>query len=753
MELTGYSDRFSVRPGETIGFSVSSRAPTYSASIVRLIHGDPNPMGPGLRTEAVSSPIEGEHPGTERRICGGSHVTVPDSPLLDPAGGFTITAWIWPTWPDRGTPQALVTKLSRDGDSGYGLFVSRNGDIALWVGDGTESECVVTGSRLQEPEWYFVAASFAPSPGGGTVRICQRPLGWTAGHEATCVEKTVPVAAVAPSGGPLMIAASPGPDGRHHKVFNGKIDSPRIFARPLDPGEIDAIREGGDPVEIAGTSLAAAWDFSIGMSTQVATDTSPNGLCGTVVNMPHRAVIGHNWSGEEYNPALRPQEYGAIHFHEEDIDDAGWPVSISYEVPADARSGIYALRTSAGGSVDHIPFFIRPHVGRPQSKVAFLLETNTYLAYGNEHVLNIEGEDAIPPELLPNWRKDIHLEEIEYILANGLHSMYDHKRDGSGVPYQTRRVPMLNMRPDFIYPARGGPHGLAADLIIADWMEHEGFDFDVFCSEDLHFDGAALLAPYRVLVIGSHPEYWSRQMLEAVEAYLAAGGRAMYLGGNGFYWVTSYDPERPHIIEIRRWGGTDVWEAEPGEYYHSTTGELGGIWRKRGRPPQKMFGVGFTAQGFDFNSPYERMPGSFDPRAAFIFEGIADDELIGDYPALMLAHGAAGDEIDRLDYDLGTPRHTLLLATSAGRHSRVYHHVVEEIAITDSLQHGEVNPFVRSDMTYFEGPGGGAVFSVGSIDWCGVLSHNDYDNNVSRITRNVLSRFVSDEPIPPIPAG
>ena len=35
--------------------------------------------------------------------------------------------------------------------------------------------------------------------------------------------------------------------------------------------------------------------------------------------------------------------------------------------------------------------------------------------------------------------------------------MYDHKRDGSGVPYQTRRVPILNMRPDFIYPARGVP--------------------------------------------------------------------------------------------------------------------------------------------------------------------------------------------------------------------------------------------------------------------------------------------------------
>ena len=38
----------------------------------------------------------------------------------------------------------------------------------------------------------------------------------------------------------------------------------------------------------------------------------------------------------------------------------------------------------------------------------------------------------------------------------------------------------------------------------------------------------------------------------------------MYLGGNGFYWVTGVDPERPHVIEIRRWRGTETWEADAG---------------------------------------------------------------------------------------------------------------------------------------------------------------------------------------------
>jgi hypothetical protein len=44
--------------------------------------------------------------------------------------------------------------------------------------------------------------------------------------------------------------------------------------------------------------------------------------------------------------------------------------------------------------------------------------------------------------------------------------------------------------------------------------------------------------------------------------------------------------------------------------------------------------------------------------------------------------------------------------------------------------------------------GGGAVFSIGSISWTGSLSSNAYDNNVSRITGNVLRRFLSREPLP-----
>jgi hypothetical protein len=55
----------------------------------------------------------------------------------------------------------------------------------------------------------------------------------------------------------------------------------------------------------------------------------------------------------------------------------------------------------------------------------------------------------------------------------------------------------------------------------------------------------------------------------------------------------------------------------------------------------------------------------------------------------------------------------------------------------------------RADLVYREQPNGGACFSVGSLAWCGALTHRDGDNNVSRITDNVLRRFSgagSEEP-------
>ena len=43
--------------------------------------------------------------------------------------------------------------------------------------------------------------------------------------------------------------------------------------------------------------------------------------------------------------------------------------------------------------------------------------------------------------------------------------------------------------------------------------------------DDLHAEGLALLAPYKAVMTGTHPEYWSTPMWRAMAAYQDQGGR------------------------------------------------------------------------------------------------------------------------------------------------------------------------------------------------------------------------------------
>lgn len=291
----------------------------------------------------------------------------------------------------------------------------------------------------------------------------------------------------------------------------------------------------------------------------------------------------------------------------------------------------------------------------------------------------------------------------------------------------------------------GSVWAFPADLHLVDWLNAQGYEYDIATEHDLMEQGKDLLQRYNVVLTGSHPEYYSGAMLDAWEDYLCAGGRGMYLAANGFYWVTSVHPEKPWVIEVRKELGVTAWNSPPGELYHSTTGERGGRWRARSRPPQKIFGTGMTSYGFDHSGYYVQMPDSQDERAAWIFKGINPDERIGDFG--LVGGGAGGYELDRYDLSLGTPPHTLLLASSEG-HSINYTVIPEDKAFPHAGMNGGEHPLVRADITYFSTANGGGMFSTSSISWLGSLSENNYNNNVSQMTKNVLTQFMKDEAAP-----
>jgi N,N-dimethylformamidase len=280
------------------------------------------------------------------------------------------------------------------------------------------------------------------------------------------------------------------------------------------------------------------------------------------------------------------------------------------------------------------------------------------------------------------------------------------------------------------------------DLCLIDWLEAQGIAYDVISEHELQERGVDLLAPYRAVLTPSHPEYHSLEMLQAIEAYLGAGGRFMYLGGNGFYWRVSFDPAHPGMIELRRAeDGTRAWAEQPGQYYHAT-GEYGGLWRRIGRPPNALVGIGFISQGFDASSYYRRTAASRNPRVGFLFADI-EEEIIGDFGAW--GGGAAGLEIDCYDPSLGSPPHALVVASSEN-HSNAFLLVNEEMLSNSRGVDGTLNSRIKADIVFFETPAGGAVLSTGSIAFVASLAHDDYRNNVSRMLRNAIDRFLDPAP-------
>src|SRR5881409_506920 len=121
MDVIGYADRLTVAPGETIRFHVSCESARYEAKLVRLIHGDENPAGPGFKEEELESALDGGYPGRVQGFPSGSYVRVEDAQALHPARAFTVEAWIWPTTPGIRR-QGLITK------GGVGLFLGEAGD-------------------------------------------------------------------------------------------------------------------------------------------------------------------------------------------------------------------------------------------------------------------------------------------------------------------------------------------------------------------------------------------------------------------------------------------------------------------------------------------------------------------------------------------------------------------------------------------------------------------------------------------------
>jgi N,N-dimethylformamidase len=706
--VLAYVDGYSFGQGDEVAVKVSSSEPALRAEIVRLraplVHRDP---GDSWETYADLGLVDGL---TQQPLCFGSHLTVEPHDGLDPADGAVFAGWIRPTLADLAGVQTIFALTDGTGRPLLRLDLLEGGTLEYRMEGASAGSVARLESAVESHRWHRIVAAWSPGRG-------QLELHCSGDSAAGPHHVTVLAAALEHRGAAgILLGAAPDPEGpwtRDH--FNGKLARLRWHSE-LDT---EAVRRLADGLDADPEALLAAWDLAAQCESTQVVDRGPLQLRTTTVNCPQRGVTGPSWSGTpETSFRDSGHDYDAIALHDDDVGDVGWSTTLTWRVPDDAPSCVLAVRLSSATSERFVPFVVKPS-GKPDHEDTLLvvLPWYTYIVYANDQMCRRGHENRETAYASDPVRR--YLREHPSLGYSG----YDRHRDGTGIAYSSARRPILNLSPDYCDEDLGAARHFPADLYLLEFLERSGRRYDVVTDAEVDRLGLDALSPYRCVVTGSHPEYPTARMLDAFDAYVEGGGNIMYLGGNGLYYPVSVSPDRM-VIERRYGDSPYLWQSGPGEFHHSFDGQLGADWAALGRSPQRLLGVTTIGEGTGGGGRGYRRMDDLPPEASFVFAGVTS-EIVGDHGAA--GGGAAGDEIDALVEEDPAPERAVLLARADGF----------------GPYYVGMRPPLRADMVLVLKPGGGRVFSVGSISWTASLVDDGLDNDVARVTANVIDEFVA----------
>ncbi|HLN28713.1 MAG TPA: carboxypeptidase-like regulatory domain-containing protein [Gemmataceae bacterium] len=361
-------------------------------------------------------------------------------------------------------------------------------------------------------------------------------------------------------------------------------------------------------------------------------------------------------------------------------------------IAAPERTGLYYFHARGeSGAFFSFPLVVGPR--KPTAPVAVLASTNTWNAYNAfggrsnyimaAHVLDrpiVNSKSDLPRyrgESYGEWKSSAEFAPLSF----------DRPEPYNFVPADVECTDPIE--------GRQACHLAPAEWRLLGWLEREKLAYDLYADEQLH-SGVLDLDAYRVLVLNTHPEYWTEAMYRRVKNWVfERGGRLMYLGGNGINCP----------VELLDGGQTmrclNSWPAGRESRFHAHV-----------ESEANLLGVVFTDPGAMTVAPYEVVnPGHW----VFAGTGLLHGHRFG----LTTLHerygdGASGHETDKISPS--SPANIELLARGLNPDEGGAH------------------------MVYFDTPSGGEVFSVGSITFPSALLCED---TCSRITANVLKRFLT----------
>ena len=178
-----------------------------------------------------------------------------------------------------------------------------------------------------------------------------------------------------------------------------------------------------------------------------------------------------------------------------------WPPAYCLEIPYYWSSGVYFAHFRGAGSSTEVLFVVKAAAPGAKCNALLQLSVTTYQAYNP-------------------WGGKSLYEDV---------TVTDPSVGGS---QRARRVSFN--RPDYLANFQTWE-----DPFIS-WLENNAFEVDYCTSIDLHSD-PDLLNHYHLLLSVGHDEYWSWDMRDNVEGFIANGGNVAFFSGNVCWWQIRFE--------------------------------------------------------------------------------------------------------------------------------------------------------------------------------------------------------------------
>ena len=446
------------------------------------------------------------------------------------------------------------------------------------------------------------------------------------------------------------------------------------------------------------------------------------------------------------------------------VEGCGWETTFNFRIGADWPSGAYRVTLMAeardGKAIRcHHLFIVAPSPGPKPGRILQVAATGTWLAYNTWG-----GSNAYEGITGPGRDQFARMVSTQRPWCRGFVVL---PPDAPRVPIEVAMPPKTVPRYPHMEWARATGHskkyasaGWASyDSHFFRWAERAGYGVDLASQHELHFS-PEMLDSYDCVVFVGHDEYWTWEMRDAVDAYVARGGQAARFAGN-FMWQTRLEDEgrRQVCYKYRA-------RAEDPAYREGDVRRATNSWEapEIGRPGATTFGLNSTKgvyAGWGGCTPrgVRGFPVYRPEHWAFAGTGLFYGDVLGQESHVY------GYEVDGLDYEIrnGRPHPTAESGAPDGLEILAMG-MASQVEEADFLEpqdqffgdedgrfiaetlYGEASDENLEKVRYSNGmivnfpQGKGEVFHAGSCEWVAGLLRKDA--MVERVTANVLDRYL-----------